>query len=106
MDPQTLPTLRVPNEHLSPFLPGQSRFRATFARTVKVTLKTTLTSSQNRHPRRNARLRRVFPGWRCRIFPTPLRVLAPHERRGEDQNPFEQPAQCFSSCDRALHYPP
>ena len=50
MDPQTLPTLRVPNEHLSPFLPGQSRFRATFARTVKVTLKTTLTSSQNMHP--------------------------------------------------------
>jgi hypothetical protein len=28
----------------------QSRFSTTFARTVKVTLKTTLTNSQNRHP--------------------------------------------------------
>jgi hypothetical protein len=63
---------------------------------VKVTLKTTLTSSQNKHPPgiRNSETCLSSPGV-LPVSPTPLLVLAPDERRGEDQNFSKQTTHLF-----------
>jgi hypothetical protein len=61
---------------------------------VKVTLKTTLTTIQNRHPpgtRSMPRNRLSSPGTLA-LPPAPLVVFAPYERYGEDQDPSKQPA--------------
>ncbi len=55
---------------------------------VKVTLKTTLTSIQNRHPpgKRSKPTARLSSSCALPVPPTSLLILAPDDRRGEDQS--------------------
>ena len=59
---------------------------------VKVTLKTMLSTIQNRHPGPTRRKPTAhLSSWGALpVPPTPLPVLAPDKRRGEDQDPSQQ----------------
>mgnify|MGYP003580117589 CR=1 FL=1 len=87
--------------------PSQSRNRTAFTRTVKVTLKTTLASSQNKHPPRTRNLvNRLFSPGVLPVPPTPLLVLAPDERRGDDQNFSKQTTHLLLLRSRELEKRP
>jgi hypothetical protein len=80
---------------LAGYPPNANRPR--LRRMVKATLKTTLTTIQNRHPpgtRTKPKNRLSSPG-ALALPPAPLVVFAPNERYGEDQYPSKQPAHLF-----------
>ena len=69
---------------------------------VKVTLKTTLTNTQNRHPPGKRKPRLLPSPGVLPVLSTPLLVLAPDERCGEDQNFPEYTTHGFLLCSGNL----
>ena len=69
---------------------------------VKVTLKITLTNTQNKHPPGKRKPRLLPSPGVLPVLSTPLLVLAPDERCGEDQNFPEYTTHGFLLCSGNL----